>query len=545
MDIPTGPHFVARLPATVSGIDFLGLGAVTDRLAALVFPGINNVTRHIRPYSMLAWIAWKFEEYVKDQPRGLTAAEIRERFRAFREKVELLFTWSNQETGERGIIGTRRNFPEHDRIIDLSFADIGTEIVSWLDAVNYGPSLKADSGLGFAQTAKFNTLRPTLAGTELAQGLDRALRRSSYYDKLADVESPRGRLSMAKDLAKRWQAAKPTTEERECFRRALCVPGVDVEGTDMPSNRKAAVRLVLRAIRANGGHATIEDVRETIARGVARGGRPLDSSGVEKTRVMWATLQLRQLERLSLEALLRWFELMLFSPPVEVTRRAATVIADFGAGLAADELGLARDDPIDKILRQIETKAGKETNYYVAGLGEEEIDVFSAIQQILVVARTEDEVARLPGLALHGLALSALQTRFLASQEYFPAWLQLGGRPRLSLATMAEVIDQRASDTVEQFFQFAIETLVIGQHFATAAARLEPDKNKYRFLPEEDGYRLLLGRDREILRLGVTADRLETAMSLMCECGLLESDGLPGDMETGFRLGPAAKELLN
>lgn len=72
----------------------------------------------------------------------------------------------------------------------------------------------------------------------------------------------------------------------------------------------------------------------------------------------------------------------------------------------------------------------------------------------------------------------------------------------------------------------------MSQHFATAAARLETEKNKYRFLPSESGLKPLIDSPQGLIR---TPDRIETAMHLMADCGLLrrvsESEyGLPSGM---------------
>ena len=62
------PTFNIPLGSEVSGDDPLGLAPVNERLYGSVFPGINNVVRYIRVYSLLSWASWKFKEYLIKHP---------------------------------------------------------------------------------------------------------------------------------------------------------------------------------------------------------------------------------------------------------------------------------------------------------------------------------------------------------------------------------------------------------------------------------------------------------------------------------------------
>src|SRR5262249_55919555 len=52
------PAFTSILKATSGGVDPLGLRQINFDLMDLVFPGLNNVASHIRPFTVVAW-AWR------------------------------------------------------------------------------------------------------------------------------------------------------------------------------------------------------------------------------------------------------------------------------------------------------------------------------------------------------------------------------------------------------------------------------------------------------------------------------------------------------
>ena len=64
------PFFVDPVAPQNSGVDFLGLAAVGERLIGIALPGINNVTRYVRAYSMASWTAWKFDQLLGRAPRA-------------------------------------------------------------------------------------------------------------------------------------------------------------------------------------------------------------------------------------------------------------------------------------------------------------------------------------------------------------------------------------------------------------------------------------------------------------------------------------------
>jgi hypothetical protein len=54
----TEPGFTPAAVPKLGGVDPLGLRQINFDLMDLVFPGLNNVARHIRPFVVVTW-AWR------------------------------------------------------------------------------------------------------------------------------------------------------------------------------------------------------------------------------------------------------------------------------------------------------------------------------------------------------------------------------------------------------------------------------------------------------------------------------------------------------
>lgn len=528
MLIPDRPIFVSPLPSLVSGVDFLGLAAVNERMVARALPGISNVTRYMRVYSVMAWMAWRFSEHLKDangpRGKGLTEAEIRRRFKAFREKVEFLFTLGNESYTNMAGASRRAYLPEGEAAFDVDFKAFGDVAVSWLDAAQYGPSLGVDNGLGLIKRTPGRSYAPTPIGVELAVALDKSLAKSAYYDSICDVHSSSVTRAMIEELASHWEARSSTSAERRHFSAAFFQVDGDEEGKRNPNaNRAAMIRLVLRAVEAIGEAATVVEVREAIARGITVSGKVLDLASSELTQAVWAVLQIRQLQRLAQEAMLRWVEKSLLEPSEEPYGRTPRALADRATTLAAKFLDLSADTPLRSLCARIEAKVDGR-DYYVAGLTVDEIDIFRLRERLIALAANTDDMTLIPGHAVHALLVCAGHARSLLDSERHARWLDTGDRSRISLRTLVNLVESYRDQPLRAFVHVLIETGVIGQHFNVTATKLEAGKNKFRFITVEEGLRPLIRPD-QVTGLFVTGDRLENAMQLMADCGLLKWDG--------------------
>jgi hypothetical protein len=496
------------------------LGAVNERLIAEFLPGISNVTRHMRVYSVMSWVAWRFEQYFRDELQTSTEKEIKTKYRAFQEKIELLFTWGNLGRSI-GIVGSNRPYPDHDREVPLSFSQFGKSTVSWMDAAFYGPSLKVGSGLGFLAEPTYGSYRPTDEGRALAAALDASLRTSGYYRRLADVSDLRGSRKMALDLSKRWSVLDSTPKERRVFARVFAPDEATAPEGSSAATRAIALRLIRAAAGACGGEGTEQDLREALARGLGVAGALRVADAEKPAQALWAGLQVRQLQRLGHESLLRWVELSLFDPPVEVPNRTSRGLADLCAELAARSLGISKNNPMSDITARLVEPLRAQTDLYLVGSRLPRVDPFAALRRLREVANTEDEFIALPAAALDALCIAAMQAKHFTADQRFQRILELGFSDRLSLSTLIDLFSKNQEKSLGNFFGLLIESCAVSQHLATAAARIEPGKNKFRFMPSEVGLKALIN-DEQVQRLNVTGDRLQTALSLMVDCGILD-----------------------
>jgi hypothetical protein len=161
-----------------------------------------------------------------------------------------------------------------------------------------------------------------------------------------------------------------------------------------------------------------------------------------------------------------------------------------------------------------------QTDLYLVGARLPGVDPFVALRRLREVAGTDDEFKTLPAIALEALCIAAMQAKHFTADKRYQRVLELGLRDRLSLATLVDIFSHNQENSLCDFFRLLVESCTVSQHLATAVARLEPGKNKFRVMPSEEGLEPLI-TDRQVQRLNVTGDRLQTALSLMVDCGLL------------------------
>jgi hypothetical protein len=218
-----GPYVVSEPPLISGGVDFLGLRQTNIDLMIEAIPGINNVTRYVRPFSLMAWVTWKYH----DLAAGIPRAAHDKLFPGFRERAETLFTWSHWINGRRDLVGMRGFRPPigADGKAPLDFASWRRQPnnTSYFAAVQYGPASKEVTGLGILKSVGPRVpLQPTGLGENLAKALDKRLRRRSGYDRFfGTLDNVRASEREASDLYAAWSISSPSAEERELFKAAI------------------------------------------------------------------------------------------------------------------------------------------------------------------------------------------------------------------------------------------------------------------------------------------------------------------------------------
>ena len=85
------------------------------------------------------------------------------------------------------------------------------------------------------------------------------------------------------------------------------------------------------------------------------------------------------------------------------------------------------------------------------------------------------------------------------------------------------MVRSRSGESLQVFLEQLIETWLISQHLGVAASRSSLDSSRMRLSIDDAGISSLLEAESQCWSPGLTADRVITALSLLSECGKIES----------------------
>lgn len=519
---PPTAFFPSPPQASNAGVDFLALGAVGERLIAHCLPGITNVTRYLRPYSVASWITWKFDSELKKLSGQRLPKNERTLFKQFREKTELMFSWANK--GKVSSIGSRRSYPEDTTPVELRFGNpaLGAENnASWFAAAAYRPSFSDTGGLGFIAAHK-GVFVPTDLGREMAKYLDVVLAsHKTSYGRLSDLNelglSRRDVDALIDGLA----LEHTTADERKLFRRVLYPEHLVGQIDGLHGNRATSISLMIRSLET-AGTLSEQEVRQTMTLGLTPSGAPVPLDNVISVHKVWLVLAIRQLQRVSLERLLRWFELTVAENEMNwcdlgiVQNAAVTQLTNENPDARVTLVG----DHIDKIRSAITHGGGPKQ----VMLEEPFLNAFILRDDFEM--QTRDDHLSIPARGVYCLLYCVALTSLICDDEDIAALCKMGSRERVGLEWFAKYVFDRRSQSLTEFIREVIRDLIYGQHLHVAATRIEEGKNKFRFAVDDSGLRLLIGHESINRQLG-TPDRIYSALCLMTECGIttLRADG--------------------
>src|SRR5690606_29499435 len=145
--------------------------------------------------------------------------------RAFRERIEVLFTWGARLDDYPGIPGKQANPPASESpLLPLTFEDWRRvqSSTSLIAALWYGPASKTATGLGFLMPVprKPGFFRTVERGIGLAKALDEVLRTDEprYQRLLATLKPVAASEEDARALWELWSPAAVTVSEQEAFK---------------------------------------------------------------------------------------------------------------------------------------------------------------------------------------------------------------------------------------------------------------------------------------------------------------------------------------
>lgn len=486
--VPNHPFWVSPVKIAPNGVDHLGIRQANFDLMDAVLPGINNVTRHIRPFSLMCWVFWKADQFM--QQGAVTPSQVI----TFQERVEVLFTWGHKRAGATGLPGLRANPPaaEPDGSRKLSFKAWGRNHgnSSLLSATQYGPASKLGLGLNLLEPLSNGLNKVRGHGVKLALALDEKLREAGpLYERLLDtLEERTGTEEDADGLLPFWRVKETTAVERESFLEAFNTP-----------QRAPAIRLIKRGLAREPG---------TLRARIAAVGAEANDGEERKIGASWLALQIRQVQRFALDAL--------FAAAFDLAseRGGATIdeaVAQFRSALGGNN---KIDQPsLIEVRWAAFSKQIGSVDDLKASLGVDQVCPLAAFDE------TRQKVWELGVRATLGdildLAISTARWGLLLGEDTeYQRLAKTGGATRLSLATWGREVERRQKGGDEAFLRWLITDVIISRHVATAAARSVGGAQRLR-LVVDDGRLTRFGGTPGV---PFTADRLDCALSLLKEC---------------------------
>lgn len=512
--IANGPQFVKSYKPDHGGVDFLGMRQVNVNMMAGVLPGINNVTWWVRPFSLVSWIYWKFYHLASEagisEPTG-------EQLRIWKEKVEVLFTWGHKLDGWQGLPGISFN-PPGGGATSLSFSDWGRTALntSLMAAVQYGPAAKTLDGLGFLEPGLGPFFKACGEGQDLALSLDACVSKLDVYGLLNSLGSGSATPEQALALFPGWSVGNPTSKEKQAFSRAFFQP--PTVGQDSRIGRRSTtVQLILDLIGESDRPLTEPDVRAGLFFG--RSSTMQERKEREQLKIgwfRWQVLQIRQLQRLALEALLSWFEVRL---SVHNDRGTEEIIGAAMNGITAAPNIFPLGQTVAECNRAFISECRDIPGFLALAEGSVLWSPFELMDTIQAKVRQQDD--SIVPYALRALFICVRFTDVTLGTKVVQLELMQGIAERMSLSFLRDTIDRCTGLSVVEFTRFLFENLVLSQHFSVAARRFDGETQRLRIGIEEEGLEFLA--DKPLVPF-VTPDRLATCLSLMADCGLLKWD---------------------
>lgn len=347
----------------------------------------------------------------------------------------------------------------------------------------------------------------------MAEALDVRLRQDQdIYDRLlATLKPVTASESDAIALWELWSPEEITEGEREAFLSSLYSADEVGSTKSLLGKRSTTLALVLHHLTRSRATVAVPEIRSGMALSVSQDGEPYDlPDELVAARNNWLTLQMRQLQRLSMECLLSWCERSILKDRInETSAMAEHFSADWG-GL---EHGFERACTLGAMIAALDEQCSDINGFIGAVIEERLLDPFEMMAEIQRLFKSGD-----PAYAQYSFAGILLCVTYSGVADEDDRLFRLGGSARLSLANLRRRIIGLGDVSVREAFQFILESMIISQHFSTAVNRFDGQNQRLRLTIEETGLEVLVDKPWQPT---VTEDRLATLLSLAAQSGLV------------------------
>lgn len=480
------PGFTTPGRTKSGGVDPLGLRQINFNLMNEVLFGLNNVARHVRPFVVVTW-AWR---RARLRARALGKTTIGQDYlQDFVDRIEVLYAISQFLRDENtDLPGSQYLAPW------LKDAQLRFEGAKWnqrrkerrystaLSApINYGPGLKM-LGWIIPDPDYSGVMIPNSAATPALDALETEIAAALGHEAFNKF----GQVTVATDDVRRWGdlwALEEVTDMEATVMAKFLV------GAAAPVSRRLGGELMLAAAR----HLRTTDTRRVRA---VMTGPPSEFDPPDQllnVRFKWRLLQVRQLFRLSLEAFFFWTMRELDGPK----RSIDSLVNAFLYRVPSPFDALNTGEWIRSLISPVDGPT----------------ELMNCIESEL----DDPGLDHLPHSIARGLAFSLTEkTPDLKQQpERLPIW-------RAQREAQA-----RSGSPVRDFVRHVLESWVLAQHtYWSVGSGLADARTggrillRLRVILDEGGWTLTPG-SRMGLAPRPTKDRLQTALSLVRECGLL------------------------
>jgi hypothetical protein len=481
------PAFTSSFTPKPGGIDPLGLRQINFDLMDLVFPGLNNVARHIRPFTLVTW-AWRRAAVCAHSLGQVKANTID--LQDFVDRMEVIYAWSQflrpQGADLPGsdvlaplIRDGKYEFGGKDWLQKRETRKYSTALSSPL---NYGPALKT---LGW--------LQPDAEGKGAWAATPRVYAALDAFEKQIagylshPAFSQFGVVSITNaeltSLAETWALERPTEAEKRIMAETLA-------GASANKHRRDGINLAVAAARHLDDVTDFSAVRRTMC------GLPSDfipPPELKSAARAWRDVQIRQAFRLALEALFHWALRKLDQRSMTTAALAEAFLNGAGNSSTTEEW-LSADDAID-------TGPSDWVDRLEESLSplDDEIELLQTIRSVLT------------------MSLSEAPEKAGSERD-----------DRLPLARAANEVNNWRNQAPATFIVHVLESWIFGQHVYWSVGRGLADARgrgktilRLKVTLEENGWAVAPGAnvaDRNAPE--ATGDRLETALTLLREAGL-------------------------
>jgi hypothetical protein len=487
----TGPAAVPGSTFSAGGVDPLGLRQINFRLMDMVLPGLNNVASRVRPFVLMTWAWRRVWQIVEREGRD---GDTDERLRDFVDRIEAIYAWSQfLVLREPRIPGGQAL---HPLISSESYRFGGAEWRSLratrrsstglISPLNYGPGLRSMNWLLPAGPPGVFRANP-----ELYPALD-AFEKPLEAELDHDAFSQIGEVAVACEDVRRWGAVwtldEPTQTEQEASYERLA-------GEHAAPARRDGFALVQAAFEVT-SHENTSAARVRATMAAIDSGDWNASPTVVGVGAVWRKVQVRQVFRLALEALLHWMIKALDGGPM-----ASAPLAHLFLSVTEQEAG------------QVDAASWFSRLTY----SENPVDHLDSLRDAL----RGIHVRPLEQVIAEALAFCIAEAP--EKPEHFEA------SERLPLTRARDEYAQWKALTPAEFMARVLEIWVLAQHAYWCVGRGLADARgrgktllRLKVVMDEGGWTLTPGT-----RPGnppiATPDRLESAIGLLAECGRLPS----------------------